>query len=90
MTILKILSDIDKAAQAIDKVSTLFDPKPAPSNKTVAIEEREKLIRERFLSINEMPESFRLLKRVHFSQVPFPKHPLFPRLDGGKRVGQYP
>ncbi len=47
MTILKILSDIDKATQAIDKVSTLFDPKPAPPNKTLAIEEREKRVKSR-------------------------------------------
>ena len=47
MTILKIFSDIDKATQAIDKVSTLFDPKSAPPNKTLSIEEREKRVKSR-------------------------------------------
>jgi len=47
MTIFKILSDIDKATQTVDKISTLFDPKPVPQNKTLSIEEREKRVKAR-------------------------------------------
>ena len=47
MGILKILSDIDKASQTIDKISTMFDPKPPPLRKPISIEEREKMVRAR-------------------------------------------
>ena len=47
MSILKILTDIDKATQAVDKISTMFDPKPAPPNKPLTVEEREKRVRAR-------------------------------------------
>lgn len=53
MSILKIVSQIDKATQtidkatkAVDKVSTLFGPK-APAQKVPSIEEREKLVKAR-------------------------------------------
>jgi hypothetical protein len=44
MTILKILSDLDKATKTLDKISTMFDPKPAPSPKPSSTEEREKMV----------------------------------------------
>ena len=54
MSILKIISQIDKATQsidkatkAVDKVSTMFDSKPAPAKKVLSIEEREKLVKAR-------------------------------------------
>ena len=54
MSILKIISQIDKATQTIDtatraveKVSTLFDSKPVPAKKVLSIEEREKLVKAR-------------------------------------------
>lgn len=54
MSILKIISQIDKATQtidkatrAVDKVSTMFDSKPAPAQKVLSIEEREKLVKAR-------------------------------------------
>ena len=54
MSILKIISQyrqghqtIDKATQAVDKVSTMFDPKPAPPKKVLSIEEREKIVKAR-------------------------------------------
>ena len=54
MSILKMISNIDKATQtldkatqAIDKMSTMFDSKPAPPKKVLSIEEREKLVRAR-------------------------------------------
>ena len=54
MSILKIISQIDKATQtidkatkAVDKVSTLFDSKSAPAKKALSIEEREKLVKAR-------------------------------------------
>ena len=54
MSILKIISQIDKvtqnvdkASRAIDKVSTMFDSKPAPPRKVLSIEEREKLVKAR-------------------------------------------
>jgi len=54
MSILKIISQIDKATQtidtatrAVDKVSTLFDSKPVPAKKVLSIEEREKLVKAR-------------------------------------------
>jgi hypothetical protein len=54
MSILKIISQIDKATQtidratqAVDKVSTLFDSKPGPAKKVLSIEEREKLVKAR-------------------------------------------
>ncbi len=54
MSILKIISQIDKATQtidkaskAVDKVSTLFDSQPAPAKKVLSIEEREKRVKAR-------------------------------------------
>lgn len=47
MSILKIISDIDKATKTIDKISTLFDPKPAQPKKPPSIEEREKRVKDR-------------------------------------------
>jgi hypothetical protein len=54
MSILKLISQIDKATQtmdkatqAIDKVSTLFDSKTAPPKRILSIEEREKLVKSR-------------------------------------------
>ncbi len=53
MSILKIISQIDKATQTIDKatqtvdkVSTLFDSR-TPARKVPSIEEREKLVKAR-------------------------------------------
>ena len=54
MSILKILTDIDKATQkidkatqAVDKISTMFDTKPAPPKKPLTPEEREKWVKAR-------------------------------------------
>ncbi|MBP1717425.1 MAG: hypothetical protein H6Q43_863 [Deltaproteobacteria bacterium] len=47
MSILKILTDIDKATQAVDKISTMFNPKPAPPKKPLTAEEREKRVKAR-------------------------------------------
>jgi hypothetical protein len=54
MSILKILTDldkatqkIDKATQAVDKISTMFEPKPAPPKKPLTPEEREKAVKAR-------------------------------------------
>jgi len=54
MSFLKIISDLDKAAgaldkvtQAVDKISALGSPKPAPPGKALTPEEREKLVRAR-------------------------------------------
>jgi hypothetical protein len=54
MSILKILTDIDKATQALDKVtktvdkiSAMGESKPGPPKRTLTIEEREKLVRAR-------------------------------------------
>jgi DNA polymerase III delta subunit len=54
MSILKILTDIDKAtqkidkaSQAVDKISTMFDTKPALSKKPPTAEEREKWVKAR-------------------------------------------
>jgi hypothetical protein len=47
MSILKILSDLDKATKTIDKISTMFDPKPAPPQNLPTIEEREKRVKAR-------------------------------------------
>jgi len=54
MSILKILTDIDKATQkidkatqAVDKLSTMFDAKPAPPKKPLTAEERERLVKAR-------------------------------------------
>lgn len=50
----KIISEIDKAArkidkatQVIDKLSNFLEPKPAPPQKVLTIEEREKLVKAR-------------------------------------------
>jgi hypothetical protein len=54
MSILKILTDIDKATQALDKVtqavdkiSAIGESKSAPPKRALTIEEREKLVRAR-------------------------------------------
>jgi hypothetical protein len=47
MSILKFISDIDKATKTIDKISTMFDPKPAPPQKLPSLEEKEKMVRAR-------------------------------------------
>lgn len=54
MSILKILTDIDKATQALDKVtqavdkiSVMGESKPVLPKRTLTIEEREKLVRAR-------------------------------------------
>jgi hypothetical protein len=54
MSILKILTDIekatqkiDKASRAVDKISTMFDPKAAPPKKPLTPEERERLVKTR-------------------------------------------
>ena len=47
MSLLKIISQIDKATKAVDKVSTMFDPKPAPAKKVLSGEEREKRVKAR-------------------------------------------
>jgi hypothetical protein len=47
MALLKILSDLDKATKTIDKITTMFDPKPPPSPKPSSIEEREKMVKAR-------------------------------------------
>jgi len=54
MSILKILTDIDKATQALDKVTQAVDKisamgksKPPPPKRAWTIEEREKLVRAR-------------------------------------------
>ena len=58
MSILKIVSQIDKATQtidkatkAVDKVSTLFGSK-APAPRVLSIEEREKLVKARIKEKN--------------------------------------
>jgi hypothetical protein len=47
MSLLKIISDIDKATKTIDKISTLFDSKSAQPKKALSVEEREKMVRAR-------------------------------------------
>jgi hypothetical protein len=54
MSILKIISDIDKATnaidkvtQAVDKISALGESKPSPAKRVLTIEEREKLVKAR-------------------------------------------
>ena len=54
MSILKIISNIDKATnaidkvtQAVDKISALGDSKPSPPKRALTIEEREKLVKAR-------------------------------------------
>ena len=54
MSLLKILTDIDKASQALDKVtravdkiSTIGESKPAPPKRALTIEEREKIVKAR-------------------------------------------
>ncbi len=54
MSILKFITDIDKATktidkatQAIDRIATLGDAKTAPPKKVLPIEEREKLVKAR-------------------------------------------
>ncbi len=54
MSILKIISNIDKATnaidrvtQAVDKISALGDSKPSPPKRALTTEEREKLVKAR-------------------------------------------
>jgi len=54
MSILKILTDlekatqkIDKATQAVGKISTMFDSKPTPPKRPLTAEEREKRVKAR-------------------------------------------
>jgi hypothetical protein len=54
MSILKVLTDIDKATQkidkatrAVDKISTMFDSKPTAPPKPLTAEEREKRVKAR-------------------------------------------
>ena len=54
MSILKLISQIDKATQtvdkatrAVDKMSTMFDSNTAPPKRSLSIEEREKLVKVR-------------------------------------------
>jgi hypothetical protein len=54
MSILKILTDIDKASQAlekvtqaVDKISAVGGSKAAPPKRVLTIEEREKRVRTR-------------------------------------------
>jgi hypothetical protein len=54
MSILKILTDIDKTTmaldkvtQAVDKISAMGESKPAPPKRVLTIEEREKMVRAR-------------------------------------------
>ena len=47
MSMLKIISHIDKATQTIDKISGMFDPKPAQPQKPLPAEEREKMVKAR-------------------------------------------
>ncbi len=54
MSILKILTDIDKATQtldkvtqAVDKISAIGESKPAPPKRALTIEEREKMVKGR-------------------------------------------
>lgn len=54
MSILKILTDIDKATQtldkvtqAVDKISAIGESKPAPPKRALTMEEREKMVRAR-------------------------------------------
>jgi hypothetical protein len=54
MSPLKIFADIDKAArnidkatQAVDKISAMFASKPAPPKKPLTAEEREKAVKAR-------------------------------------------
>ncbi len=54
MGILKIITEIDQAAQkidratqAVDKLSNIFEAKPTPPKKPLPIEEREKLVKAR-------------------------------------------
>jgi hypothetical protein len=54
MSILKILTDIDKASQALDKVthavdkiSAIGESKPVTPKRALIIEEREKMVKAR-------------------------------------------
>ncbi len=47
MSLLKIISNIDKATQTIDKISGMFEPKPARPQTPRTAEEREKMVRAR-------------------------------------------
>ncbi len=47
MSILKILSDIDKATKAVDKISTMFDAPSAQQKKPPSPEERERMVKAR-------------------------------------------
>ena len=47
MSLLKIISNIDKASQTIDKISGMFEPQPTPPKKPLPAEEREKMVKAR-------------------------------------------
>jgi hypothetical protein len=47
MSLLKIISNIDKATQTIDKISGMFEPKPTQPKKPLGAEEREKMVKVR-------------------------------------------
>lgn len=47
MSLLKILSNIDKATQTIDKISGMFEPKPTQPRNPLTAEEREKMVKVR-------------------------------------------
>lgn len=47
MSILKILSDIDKATRAIDKITDALDPQSKPPRKISPIEDREARVKAR-------------------------------------------
>jgi len=47
MSILKLISDIDKATKAIDKITDALEPKPRPPKKALTIEEREARVKNR-------------------------------------------
>ena len=46
MSILKVLSEIDKATKTIDKISNFFDAKPE-TKKPPSIEDRERMVKTR-------------------------------------------
>jgi predicted RNase H-like nuclease (RuvC/YqgF family) len=47
MSLLKIISDVEKATKTIDRISAMFDPKPAQPRKPLSAEEREKMVKAR-------------------------------------------
>lgn len=47
MSLLKIISEIDKATKTIDKISNLLETKPGQPRKPLSAEEREKMVKAR-------------------------------------------